>query len=178
MINLNEGKSGRRLKVIRFIVVALLIMFCIRQFLYTSVTVSGESMEPTINHDERIIVTKFQSIHRFDIIIFYSAQFDDRFIKRVIGLPGDEVEMKDDQLYINGHLFEEPYVDALKASKHRGERLTENFKLTVPEGEYFVLGDNRKNSRDSRQMGPVHEKYLVGKATFRIYPFDTVGMLK
>lgn len=177
MIHLNEVKRGRRLKIIRTVAIAILITICIRQFLYTSVTVSGESMEPTISHDERMIVTKFQSIKRFDIIIFYAAHLDDRFIKRVIGLPGDEVEMKDDQLYINGRLFEEPYVAALKARKHQGERLTENFKIIVPQDEYFVLGDNRKNSRDSRQMGSVHEKYIVGKAIFKIYPLDVIGML-
>lgn len=177
-MKLSEEKSGRRLRMLRYVAVALLIVIGIRQFLYTSVTVSGESMEPTIYHDERMFVTKFQAIQRFDIIIFYAPQFDDRFIKRVIGLPGDEVEMKDDRLYINGKFVEEPYVATLKAKTHRGERLTENFKIQVPKEAYFVLGDNRKNSRDSRQMGMVEERYVIGKAIWRIYPFGAIGMLK
>lgn len=177
-MRLSEEQSGRRLRMIKYVALALLIVIGIRQFLYTSVTVSGQSMEPTISHDERMIVTKFQSVQRFDIVIFYAPQLNDRFIKRVIGLPGDEIEMKDDQLYINGQLFEEPYVATLKAKRHRGERLTENFKITVPENAYFVLGDNRKNSRDSRQMGTIDQKYVIGKAVLRIYPFDAIGVLK
>src|SRR5690606_40240528 len=110
-------------------------------------------MAPTFEHDNRIVITKIHNIERSDMIVFHSPYSEDDFIKRVIGLPGDVVIMKDDQLYINGETFEEEYIADNKEKIHEGQRLTENFEVEVPEGHYYVLGDNRQNSTDSRTIG-------------------------
>lgn len=158
--------------------IALVLAILIRQFLYTPVTVSGQSMEPTFENDNRVVITKIHSVNRFDMIVFNSPVSEEHFIKRVIGLPGDFVVMKDDHLYINGAEYEEAYVQANKEKMYEGQRLTENFEVHVPKGHYFVLGDNRQNSMDSRMLGPIKEQAVVGKVSFRIYPFNSIGIPK
>ena len=177
-INLNEKGRNELISWIKSVAIALLLAVLIRQFLYTPVTVSGQSMEPTFEHDNRIVITKIHNIDRSDMIVFHSPNSDDDFIKRVIGLPGDVVIMKDDQLYINGEAFEEEYLEAHKKKVHEGQRLTENFEVEVPEGHYYVLGDNRQNSTDSRRIGFIDRKSIVGKVSFRFYPIKSIGIPK
>ncbi len=101
-----------------------------------------------------------------------SIEKDDRLIKRVIGIPGDEVDIKDGHLYLNGKKLEESYV--------KGETIEREFKLPiqVPENKLFVLGDNRMISKDSRMFGFVDYKQVEGKAIYRVYPFDHIGNIK
>lgn len=166
-----------------YIVVITGIFFLIQYFLFIPVTVEGDSMEPTLQHSDRLILNKVSSIDRFDIVVFPAPdEPDTRYIKRVIGVPGDEIEYRQDQLYINGELFEEPYLEDYQPDETFNSYITGNFNLEslygvneVPPNSYFVLGDNRLNSRDSRSFGFVSEETLTGEARFRFWPFDKFG---
>lgn len=174
-----KGKEKMELMSwIKSVVIALVVAVLIRQFIYTPVTVSGQSMEPTFEHDNRIIITKIHSIDRFDLIVFEAPHSEDDFIKRVIGLPGDVVIMKDDHLFINGQEQEETYIGANKEEMSKGQKLTEDFEVDVPEGYYYVLGDNRRNSTDSREIGFIDGKSIIGKVSFRFYPLKAIGIPK
>ncbi|GAB6258557.1 MULTISPECIES: signal peptidase I [Peribacillus] len=170
---------------LKAILFALMIVFICQQFLFTPVTVKGESMEPTYENDDRIVVAKIGKPERFDMVVFYAPDAEENYIKRVIGLPGDSVEMKDDVLYINGKKYKEPYLKTKKGEIPPEENLTENFSLSdllgkskVPAGHLFVMGDNRRNSWDGRRFGFISEESLVGKVKFRIYPLNEMGVPK
>lgn len=152
------------------IIIAVALAFIIRIFFFTSIPVEGASMEPTLENEDRMIVTKIGEPKRFDIIVFQATE-DQNYVKRVIGLPGDHVEYKDDTLYINGTPFDEPYLDEAKQEIKDGGLLTNSFTLqetpvksdVVPEGHLFVMGDNRRISKDSRHIGAIPIEKVVGK---------------
>ena len=169
---------------------ALLIAFglalVIRTFLFTPIVVDGVSMMPTLEHGDKMIVNKIGYTigepKNFDIVVFHAPEQKD-YIKRVIGLPGDEVAYRDDVLYINGEAFEEPYLDEYKAEILDGT-LTEDFTLeekwgskTVPEGHVFVLGDNRRKSKDSRMIGFVAIDEIIGSTKMVFWPFKNIGFV-
>ena len=166
------------------IVIAFVLAVLSRQFIYTPTTVYGESMSPTFHKGDVVIVRKLNGIHRSDIIVFDApdSELDERYIKRVIGVPGDSIEVKDDLLYINGELVEEPYLQENKRKASLGY-FTENFTLhdytgksKVPEGYLFVMGDNRLISKDSRLLGFIDEDKVIGQVVFRVYPFNDIGI--
>ena len=150
----------------------VLIVVLIRTFLVTPAAVSGSSMESTLNNHDLVIINKLvyriKSIERFDIVVVNNDEDNDRIIKRVIGLPNETIEYKDNKLYINGKLV--------------GTKLnfkdTADFKVETKEDEYFVLGDNRPVSKDSRILGSFSKKDIVGRVGIRFYPFDKVGYVK
>lgn len=164
--------------------IAVILALLIRTFVFAPTIVDGESMMSTLKNHERLIVNKF--IYRFsqpkrgDIIIFHAVEKKD-FIKRVIGVAGDRIEMKNDTLYINGKVVEEPY---LKENKERWHEVnpapfTEDFVVdSVPEGTVYVLGDNRRNSTDSRIIGPVPLDQIVGRADLSFWPIQNMRLLK
>ena len=169
---------------------ALLIAFglaaIIRIFLFTPIVVDGESMMPTLEHGDRMIVNKIGydigQPDRFDIIVFHAPEEKD-YIKRIIGLPGDHIAYENDQLYINGEPVDEPYLDEFK--KGVTGSLTEDFTLeekinasTVPEGTLFVMGDNRQASKDSRIIGVVPMEEVVGSTSLVFWPFAEAGIVK
>jgi signal peptidase I len=168
---------------------ALLIAFglaaIIRFFFFTPIVVDGESMMPTLEHGDRMIVNKIGYTvgepERFDIIVFHAPEKKD-YIKRIIGLPGDHVAYEDDQLYINGEPVEEPYLDAYKQGITG--TLTEDFTLeeitnesTIPEGYVFVMGDNRRYSKDSRHIGIVPMEEVIGNTNFVFWPMAEAGVV-
>jgi len=171
---------------------ALLIAFAIaafiRYFLFTPIVVDGDSMMPTLENGDRMIVNKFSykigEPERFDIVVFHAPKQKD-YIKRVIGLPGDYVEYKDDQLYINGEAIDEPYLDAYKAQISEGN-LTGDFSLkdidpsldVIPEGHVFVMGDNRRFSKDSRHIGIVDQKEIIGNTSIIFWPLNEIEIVK
>lgn len=171
---------------------ALLIAFAIaafiRYFLFTPIVVDGDSMMPTLENGDRMIVNKIGykigDPDRFDIIVFHAPEQKD-YIKRVIGLPGDYVEYKDDQLYINGELIEEPYLDAYKEEITEGN-LTYDFTLkdidpsldVIPEGHVFVMGDNRRFSKDSRHIGIVDQSEIIGNTNIIFWPLNEIEIVK
>ncbi|KAA0959066.1 signal peptidase I [Planococcus kocurii] len=164
----------------RVILVTVLIVLLSRHFLFEPVAVHGESMMPTFEEDDKVVLAKIYTIENFDMIVF-TAPNGVNFIKRVIGVPGDVISMVDDQLYLNGKAQVEPYLENnLKTAKQRGMiRLTEDFKeFTVPAESYFVLGDNRLNSTDSRILGFISEKSIVGEVKIRIAPFSHMGIVE
>ncbi|MGE7780954.1 signal peptidase I [Peribacillus sp. NPDC097264] len=160
---------------VKSVLIALIVVFICRQFLFVPVTVKGESMEPTYENNDRIVVTKFGNIEHFDMVVFHAPDAEKDYIKRVIGLAGDSVEMKDDVLYINGKQYKEPYVESKKEEIQSDENLTENFDVKVPKGTLFVMGDNRRHSWDSRRFGVIREDSLVGKVEFRFFPLNELG---
>ncbi len=134
------------------IVFSFLLVFICRQFVFTPIIVDGKSMMPTLENNNRILVNKITSIDRFDVIVFHSPVSSAYYIKRVIGLSGDNIEVKDDSLYVNGKKYDEPYLQANKEILAEGH-LTADLKETVPEGYLYVMGDNRLKSNDSRRFG-------------------------
>lgn len=161
----------------KVIILALLISFGIRTFVVTSTIVDGRSMNPTVNHGDRLMVNKIffmkKNITRGDIIDFYVPDAKKYYLKRVIAVEGDTVEIINDRVYLNGKMLEENYVSTNVTSPHN-----DTTKWEVPEGYVFVLGDNRSNSRDSRDLGVVPRSDIVGKIVFRYYPFNNFGGLK
>lgn len=165
--------------------IAILLVVIIRNFIFSPILVDGESMMPTLQHQDRMVVTKFGEPERFDIVVFHATEEKD-YIKRVIGLPGDTIEYKNDVLYINGKAYEEPYLNKYKAELENttiGGPLTENFTLMdkigvekVPEGTLFVMGDNRRNSIDSRHphIGVIPMDKIIGKTNIIYWPIKDV----
>ncbi|QTD43350.1 signal peptidase I [Sporosarcina sp. Te-1] len=163
---------------IKSLAIAFVIVFVVRQFLFAPVFVSGQSMEPTFESNNRVVISKIHKLDHFDLIVFHAPGSKEDYIKRVIGLPGDTVVMKDDQLFINGKAYDEPYIEENKEKIFKDQKLTEDFEVTVPEGQLFVLGDNRRNSTDSRMIGCIEESAVVGKVEFRFFPFNSIGVPK
>ena len=157
--------------------IAIVLAFVIRSLLFAPFVVDGASMMPTLQDRERLIVTKLvYFIHDpspGDIIVFHATQERD-YIKRVIGIGGDKLEMKNDQLYINDQPVDEPYLNEYKKqAQSEGYLLTENFgPIEVPEGELFVMGDNRGNSKDSRMIGTIPLESVVGRADVIFWPLN------
>ncbi|GAF63742.1 signal peptidase I [Alkalihalobacillus trypoxylicola] len=181
-----KQKSGS-LEWIKALFIALIIAFLVRYFLFAPIVVDGESMSPTLQNGDRMIVNKigysFLEPERFDIIVFHAPGGKD-YIKRVIGLPGDKIEFRLDTLYINDEPIEEQYLEELKAS-YSGETLTNNFtlydvtnELVVPEEHLFVMGDNRRHSKDSRDIGTIHYDEVIGQANVVFWPLKDIRIVK
>ncbi len=161
----------------RDIVVSLAISAFVIVFVYQPVKVEGTSMMPGLSDQERIFINKFvyrwEPISRGDVVVFhYPYDPSKSYIKRVIGIAGDEVEIRHGWVYVNGELLFEPYV----AGKYRDER--SYGARIVPEGSYFVLGDHRNLSNDSRDFGAVKREFIYGEAVFAYWPADKVGKLR
>ena len=158
----------------------LLISICISAFiiifLYQPVKVEGTSMLPGLEDQERIFINKFvyrlEPIERGDVVVFrYPRDPSKSYIKRVIGVPGDRVRIDDGRVYLNGAQIAEPYVPW----QYRDSRSYPD--SVVPPHAYFVLGDHRSLSNDSREFGPVQDRFISGKAVFAYWPVDKLGIL-
>lgn len=172
---------------VKALIIAFLLAALIRFVLFTPIVVDGESMMPTLESGERMIVNKLNykvgDIQRFDIVVFHAPEKKD-YIKRVIGVPGDTLEYKNDQLYINDKKVNETYLQDYKNQIVDGGTLTEDFSLLdytgkkiIPKGYYFVMGDNRRNSKDSRHIGLVSKEKIVGKASVVFWPIENFGTI-
>ncbi|RUL56892.1 MULTISPECIES: signal peptidase I [Lysinibacillus] len=162
----------------------IVLSFICREFVFSPLIVKGASMVPTYENSDVIIISKISDIDRFDHVVFQSPYEDEYYIKRVIGLPGDTVEMKEDILIINGEEYDEPYVNRDIENPFQ-KRLTENFTLKeltgesqVPDGFLFVLGDNRLRSSDSRHFGLISEESILGESKLRIYPLSDLHLFR
>ena len=168
-------------KEIEILVYVLIIVFVIliKIFVVTPVVVRGQSMYKTLHNKDVMILNKlsykFNDIKRFDIVVIKLP--NELIIKRIIGLPGDKIEYKNNKLYVNGKRVKENFdkIDDTTLEDYNTEDLG---SITVPKGYYFVLGDNRKNSADSRVIGFIKEKSIQGKASYTIFPFTRFGKKK
>ena len=173
--------KGPFLELFEFVAVVGVIVLIVHYFIAEPHQVSGSSMFPTYHNGEYIITnklaTKYSPIHRYEVVIFNSPRDPGKvFIKRVIGLPGETVMIKDGKVYINNSILAEPYLpQGLMTST--GSFLTEGTAVTVSANEYLVLGDNRPASSDSREWGFVPKQMLIGQAWFRYFPFNKAGLL-
>ena len=160
-------------------VIIIGVVILIRTFIITPVIVSGDSMKPNLHDGELLLERKIgysgNSIERFDVVVIKVVDEDgkeEEIIKRIIGLPGEHISYKNNQLYVDDNLVEESYTF----------RDTKDFNLeevctcsSIPEGKYLVLGDNRPISKDSRIIGLIDEDEIVGKAIVRIWPLNKIG---
>lgn len=170
-------------KTILMYVVMIGAVIALRHYVFTPVEAIGDSMKPTLNDGERMFGLKHTDIERFDIVTFPAPDDPGRdYVKRVIGLPGDTVAYKNDQLYINGKKYDEPYLDEFKGELTDGQPLTYDFSLNeltgtekVPKGQLFVLGDNRRISKDSRIIGMIQEKDIMADVKFVFWPLNRFG---
>ncbi len=176
-----SGKTSSSLPVaavwVRDLVVSLAISAFIIIFLYQPVKVEGTSMMPELEDQERIFVNKFvyrwEPIQRGDIVVFrYPRDTSKSYIKRVIGVAGDRVRIENGQVYVNDEPLGEDYVPSEYADARSYA------EVTGPPRCYFVLGDHRTMSNDSRDFGPVNERYIYGKAVFGYWPMEKVGRLR
>jgi signal peptidase I len=161
---------------VRDLLISLLISAFIIIFLYQPVKVEGTSMLPGLHDQERIFVNKFvyrlESISHGDIVVFrYPRDPSKSYIKRVIAVGGDSVRIDHGRVYVNGQPLSEPYVPP---EYFDSQSYTE---IVVPQGSYFVLGDHRSSSSDSRDFGPVHRNNIYGKAVLIYWPVDKLGLL-
>jgi len=146
-------------------------------FLYQPVRVEGTSMLPNLEDQDRLFINKLAfrvgDVHRGDVVVFqYPLDHAESYIKRVIGLPGDRVEIDHGRVLVNGHTLNEPYVPA-RFSDDRSQP-----EMTIPANEYFMMGDHRSISRDSRDFGPVARELIYGKAAFVYWPMDQAGVVR
>lgn len=163
-----------------YVGIVLAITFLIITFVGQRTHVSGESMENTLDDGDQLIVDKltyrFHDPERFDIIVFPFRYKDNTYyIKRIIGLPGETVQIVDGEIYINGELLEESYGREVMQDAGLAAE-----SITLGDDEYFVLGDNRNYSSDSRDpsVALIHRKEIIGRAWLRIWPLNSFGILK
>jgi len=178
-----EAAGGLRRQLLRVawelahdLSIAVIFCFFLITFVAQAFRVQGASMEPLLHDEERIVVNKFvyrfRPVERGDVVVFwYPRDPSVSFIKRVVGLPGDVVEIRHGMLHVNGRRVEEDYV----AGRFRDG---DDYPPTeVRRGYYFVLGDHRNSSNDSRSWGEVPERYIYGKAFFRFWPLGRLGLI-
>jgi signal peptidase I len=170
-LNRRPGRLRRTLPTIRFLIVCAAVFLAARAVVPT-VAIEGESMSPTLHTGGRVVlngVYRFTSPHRGDIVVFDPPiPAASPYIKRVIALPGETIEIHDGAVYIDGELLREDYLHG------SGTPCRAHCALTVPDDAVFVMGDNRANSSDSRDFGPVAVDSILGEALFSLWPPGTV----
>src|SRR5580698_2662879 len=162
---------------LRDLVISVAVSAFIIIFLYQPVKVEGTSMMPSLEDQERIFVNKFvyrlEPIERGDIVVFrYPRDPSKSYIKRVIGMAGDRIRIDGGQVYVNDQALDEDYVPSAYTDGRSYE------ERVVPPNSYFVLGDHRSMSNDSRDFGPVDQSFIYGKAVFGYWPMDKVGRVR
>jgi signal peptidase I len=169
----SKDKTKETIKNLIPYVVIIIVVVLIRSFIMTPIQVEGTSMYSTLDNNEILILKKYNhNYKRFDVVVFdYNGT---KLIKRIIGLPGENIEYKDNKLYVNGVYISEPFLT--------NNQKTYDFQLkkigydTIPSKYYFVLGDNRTNSTDSRIIGLVSQNDIQGTTDFAVFPFAKFGI--
>ena len=155
-------------EIIPYIIIVLIVVL-IRTFIITPVRVDGDSMKNTLKNGDILLLYKLGSINRLDIIVLDEEKDNEKIIKRVIGLPGETVAIKKGKIYINDKVIDDEYA--------YGET-SDYDKVTLEDDEYFILGDNRLISKDSRYFGPIKKSEIKGKIVFRLFPFTKIGTVQ
>ncbi len=161
------------------ILLAALISFLLINYVVSAYRISGASMNTLLRDGDRVFISKLgireKSLHRFDIIVHYKPDRPDQSVlKRIIGLPGEVIEIRKGNVYINDQALAQPFLPQAAAASSRSDLSP----LLIPHGHYFVLGDNRADSLDSRLFGPVPLRYIQGKVFFRYWPFNRFGKIE
>ncbi|OGC46455.1 signal peptidase I [candidate division WS6 bacterium RIFOXYC1_FULL_33_10] len=163
------------------VLISLVLAIVLYLFIMTPHEVVGNSMHPTYKNGEFLMANKisykFSEPQRGDVVIFKYSDTQD-FIKRIIGIPGDKVMIKDGKIYINDELLDESNYLADTVISNGGSYIHEGQTITVNEEQYFVCGDNRTNSSDSREFGPVDESKIKGKAWIVFFPFNEFRLVQ
>ncbi len=150
-------------------IAVIIVVLIIKMYIVTPVAVKGTSMDPTLKENDIMLLNeigyKLTGLKRFDIVVI--NKHGEKLIKRIIGLPGEIIKYEDNKLYVNGNYVREDFLDESKT--------TQNFQVKLEEDYYFVLGDNRNVSQDSRYFGAVNIKDILGTTSLTIYPFDRLG---
>lgn len=171
-------------ELIKIVAISLAIIIPVRYYLIQPFYVKGASMEPNFYDHEYLIINeisyRLNEPQRGDIVVFkYPKNPQEYFIKRIIGLPGERVQIKDGEVrifndtYPDGLILEEVYLEEETKTYSMNEEI-----ISLGEEEYYVLGDNRNSSKDSRSFGPVDRSFIVGKVWFRGWPFDRMGVFE
>lgn len=167
--------------ILAIIIIGLyLVVF---RFLLANETISGPSMQPTFENNDRVIAVRHSKLSRGDIVILKAPDEPGAlYIKRIIGVPGDSIKSKNDVMYINGKAFKEPYLTQYKKKLSKGQLYTNNFSLEqlyhvkrVPKNCYFVMGDHRNVSKDSRMIGFIKRQDIIGEVKLRYFPFNQIN---
>ena len=174
------------LEFIQSIVLALAVFVLFYLFVAQPNEVKGSSMYPNFKDKQYLLTEKisyqFNDPQRGDVVIFKApasepcAASECEYIKRVIGMPGDKVMVKDGDVYLNGEKLDQSFLPEMVYSSP-GEYMEEGVEKEVPDGQYLCFGDNRPNSRDGREFGPINRDLIIGKAFFRYWPLDSVGLI-
>jgi signal peptidase I len=168
------------------LIVAVILALFVRTWVFQAFKIPTGSMEPNLLVGDHLIVNKmtFSDVHRGDVIVFKFPKEPERdFIKRVIGLPGDKIELKRKTVYVNGQALTEPYAHFLEAPRAETDPVSDDVRqdygpVTVPTDQYFMMGDNRDNSEDGRYWGFLPKSYVKGKAEFMYFSLaDDASML-
>lgn len=177
-----EKKTSLKKEILSYIIcffITIATVYLIVTFVAQRTIVQGHSMEYTLMNGDNLIIDKlsyrFHDPERFDIVAFPVTEEDGRkthYIKRIIGLPGETVQVTDGKIYIDGKELDESYG---REVIHEGYQAEE--EITLGDDEYFVMGDNRNNSTDSRMIGPIKKEIILGKAWFRFWPLTEMKML-
>ncbi len=172
-----EKKNKSIIKEILSYVFIILLVIVIRVFIFDPVRVDGPSMNNTLEDGQVLILNKFiyrkEDIKRYDIVVI-KRDNGEKIIKRVIGLPNETIEIKDNKVYANGKLLDSSFTSSISEDFGISEVGFEK----VPGDSYFVLGDNREISLDSRVLGPIKKEKILGKASIRIWPINKIGSVK
>lgn len=174
------------LEFIQSIVLALAVFVLFYLFVAQPNEVKGSSMFPNFKDKQYLLTEKvtyqFNEPQRGDVVIFKApasepcAADECEYIKRVIGVPGDKVMVKEGDVYLNGEKLDQSFLPEMVYSSS-GEYMEEGVEKEIPEGQYLCFGDNRPNSRDGREFGPIDRDLIIGKAFFRYWPLDAVGLI-
>ncbi len=169
-----KKKSFKR-DILHYIIIIILVIV-VRSFIITPIRVEQKSMNPTLKHNDIMMLNKIglklNDINRFDVVVL-NVQ-DEYLIKRVVGLPGEYIEYKDNKLFVNDKVVEENFTRT-----NTGDFVLEVIGYDIiPENKYFVIGDNRGNSTDSRIFGLINEEDIIGKTNIVIFPFKNFGIIK
>lgn len=173
--------------LVRTFLICFVAVMLISNFVVKPVHVDGDSMHPTLNDGELGLINLFsvqhQSIERQDVVVAEHKNFNSKedWVKRVIGLPGDTVYAKDDVVYINDKALLEPYLDNEYANniRNQGSNFTDDFdKVKLKDDEYFLMGDNRVVSYDSRRVGAFKKQDIIGKDAYILYPFTDMKIVR
>lgn len=172
------------LDIIRSVIVCFVVAWVIATFIAKPIRIDGTSMYPTLHHNDyglsNVIGLRLSPIKRFDVVVVFEPWLNDHVIKRIIGLPGETISYLDNQLFINGELVEEPFFDESYRTQMMGQTnayFTQDFEpVVLGDSEYFIMGDNRPKSSDSREYGAIKKSQIVSKQALIFFPLKNIGI--